>query len=553
MNKTNTVAKVFTGETLTLGLQASHLATLSAGKELALLVAGESSRTGLKSLMIGIEAALPQASSGVTFALERRISRENVSLALQLEKLALWIREHLNRLVEIRTLVIPNLECYDDISLKMLARVIPFVGKRWILQCSSSVDADKARLIQRFSASVKHLIAVAPSAYKAQLNPLDHIASPLDFLRRELVLTNYSACLTLGRKLLSSPGTSATDRAEILKISALALLNRGLTEDALELLRQSEEVAPKLTRKAHIACLTSLLSQKRMYNTTSTLQHIERGLQYVDEDASRGDDPEEVSLERAWLLNSLALTHAIQYRKRGDVSAANQALRSVQKAFDLSRPLKSPSAMYLRFNLAANSVFMLEMLGLYARALETLEQSFSHTLSSGNFDDSDGAEAFHYRRAVLIAKARDKGEAVSILKKLVPAYMDKKAWFLAERVLRAMTFFSVELGRFEEARAFAEEGLGICESSRSVAGAAAHTQNLFKIRQIMLNGGDQSEKSVEFVDPGETTSSRASSIPKAPPKLPAYIPELDLEETPKVDLNNFLVGNVGGLDSCGHQ
>jgi hypothetical protein len=274
------------------------------------------------------------------------------------------------------------------------------------------------------------------------------------------------------------------------------------------------------------------------------MQHVRRGFGYVQQAEAENSGLEDTSLERAWLLNSAALNEAVGFRRMKSNECVARAMSYLKQAFSLAKPLRSPSANYLRFNLAANTVFLLEMVGQPHRALEALEGSFSQTILPDG-EDGRGTEAFLYRRGVLLAKTGDTSSALSILESLIPRYETKNAWFLSEQVCRALTALAAQSGDLERASAYASQGFEICSRERSKRGQEVHYKNLMAIYDRQGSFVDQlffESKYPHFAD----VDISSWVIPKATPKLPAYIPEVDLEEIPKIDLNNYLVGNSDG-------
>lgn len=526
-----------------------HVASLSAIKPVLSELAAHHDapmREALKTLLNSLNNSLPAPTSGVAFALERRISRENISLAIESEKLACWMRDALLRLPHVEEIVIPHLERFDDLSIKLLARVVPFVPKTWKLFCDRQTNADKMTLLSRFSDAVDVPLITDKITDLYSSRPAYDSCPSMAHLAQELVLTNYSACLRWGSELLNSPSLAPETSAEVQKILALATLNRGMKDEALSRLSSAEHEAPSLTRKAHMACLQSLVVQKRLYDSQLAMKHVKNGFNHLALAVSEGVSADEIGLERAWLLNSAALNDAVDFRRAKNPDSLVRAMSYLKEAFTLAKSLKSAPANYLRFNLAANTVFLLEMLGQPGRALEALEGSFSSTIIDDENEDGRGAEAFMYRRAVLLAKTGETKKAISILNNLVPLYEAKKAWFLSEQVCRAVTAIAAQSGDLEVASTSATTGLEICTRERSKCGQEIHYKNLLKLYQLQGRSADKRLLRDAYPYYQEREAILQWNIPKATPKLPAYIPELDLEEIPKIDLNNYLVGNSDG-------
>jgi len=454
------------------------------------------------------------------------------------------MRDALTEMRHVGTIVVPHLDRFDDLSIKLLARVVPFVQKRWMLFADKRAEIDKTTLLNRFSQAVDvPVVTDKINDLHSGLFPTDSAPS-LAHLAQELVLTNYSACVRWGHTLLGDRSLDAYQAAEVKKILALATLNRGMKDASLSFLSAAEEQTPSLTRKAHMACLQSLVVQKRIYDPELAMQHVRRGFGYLQQAEAGNSNLADTGLERAWLLNSAALNEAVNFRRLNSSECIARAMSYLKEAFSLAKPLRSTSANYLRFNLAANTVFLLEMVGQPRRALEALEGSFSQTILP-DAEDGRGTEAFLYRRGVLVAKTGDMSSAISILESLVPRYEEKNAWFLSEQVCRALTALAAQSGDLERASTYAIQGFEICTRERSKCGQEVHYKNLIALYAQQGRFADKLffESKCQILADGDSSS---WVIPKATPKLPAYIPEVDLEETPKIDLNNYLVGNSDG-------
>ena len=527
----------------------SHMTTLSSGFEICRKLGALIGCNTVDALNGSVLASLPRSVSGVTYALERRISRENIGLAQQIEKLATWIRQTLEKLPPKMKFLVYDFDTFDDVSVKLLARVIPFSTQPWEFMCSATrLSPERKKLLERFEIASGAFISRYGIAISS--DSLSNTSDRLTLLElgRELVLTNYGACFALGAQQSVSEKPEA--QSEMLRIHGIAAINRGMYQDSLDALSAAEVLAPSRFRKAHLACLQSLVAQKRLYEPAIATAHVLRGLVYLDGSAE-DHDREHYSLEYAWLLNSQALCAAIQFRKTGDVGSWKEAMRLVQEAFTRSRGFGSPGHMYLRFNLAANTVFLFEMRGAFEKALSVLEQSFAQALSSSSTVEQKAPESFCYRRAILLSKMGRVDEALEILEAIVPELNRQNLWFLAERVIYACTSIAERARHIPRAIESAGKGLEICIQARSALGVKRHNDDLNALT------GKLSFSAVG-IGPGDLPVSTDLSIPGTvprrsppPPKLPSYIPEIDLEEVPQIDLNQYLARNTStGATLC---
>jgi tetratricopeptide (TPR) repeat protein len=472
----------------------------------------------LERLIADIVGAFPKQHSGVTYALERRVSRENIMLARNIERLAKFTLALLKRYDETAVFVVPDASNADDITLKFLARVIPFSVQRWDLYSAATIPQERQKLYDRLGVTTDcpvRLLNTQPS--KDSFN--DEVNLNLGSLQQQLVLTNYGTCLNMVSFFQENRTISDSERSEGFRILGIAALNRGLFDQSLKYFSEAERLSRDRFKKAHIACLQSLVCQKRLYDPLATKRHITRGLTYLTGKKLTPVDQERRHLEHAWLLNSDALSSALTYRKTKSASCWTRAMSLVQEAFALACKEDSHASSYLRYNLAANSIFLLEMRGDFKSALLMLDQCFASMSSAAESEDSM-PESFVYRRAILVAKSGEPEEALHMLDTLVPNYLSKNAWFLAERVLRASAKIASQLGRHSAALDYASLGIQICTREKSGSGEAFH--------RTLLDSISTATKSAE------------KALVGISPKLPSYIPEIDLEEVPKIDLNQYL-------------
>ena len=123
-----------------------------------------------------------------------------------------------------------------------------------------------------------------------------------------LVLQNYTGCMDM----LSN---SNLDEVEHARLSALIAINTGYYEQALAKLTIA---VPKASpaKAAHLCYICGLIKSKRYYDIEASNAFHERGLKILRTAPVNADG--DLELERAWLLNGLALNKAFSSRQASD-------------------------------------------------------------------------------------------------------------------------------------------------------------------------------------------------------------------------------------------
>jgi hypothetical protein len=226
-----------------------------------------------------------------------------------------------------------------------------------------------------------------------------------------LVIQNYDACFLWGEGFLQS-GNDA-EVAEGLRLTALAAVNIGNPEAALRALRLAEQLTVQPGRRAHLSYLQGLIEAKRIYDLSSSTLHYERGLSYLSTDSGGGED---LPLERAWLYNGLALNEAILWRR--DPLAMERHAKAFaleREAFSLVFAGDDPARTYLRFNLLANSAFLLEMQGKFDLAIEVFRKAFDLGSDASSAQRERWLNIMGYRIGMLHYRAGRLDEAYNLI------------------------------------------------------------------------------------------------------------------------------------------
>jgi len=510
-------------------------------------------------------------TDSVAFAIMRRISRESVYTARVIDLSARMMNAILSQIPSCKQVHVDHIDRLDRPTLKVLARAMLLLQPEhkfsWVWHSesdptASGPDGDNDIFLASRNKLLRQLVSI--------LSPmLEHHGNGQPLTRPEaeprkvstydvsaaLVMQNYDACFLWCDRLVRS--NIDTEVAEGLRLMGLAAVNVGKVEEALHALRLAEEMATTPGRRAHLCYLQGLIEAKRSYDLSSSADHYERGLVTLEED---GPEVEDLPLERAWLYNGIALNEALLWR-RNPVATEHyaRAFGLVRDAFGLVRDGGHAARIYLRFNLLANSAFLMEMQGNYDLAIDIFSKTFDFGLDRSLTEKRDGSSALNYRIGTLHYRARRLDEASRLLQDAAQQDTATENWATQERILRALGTIALDRGAFAEAATVFNSGLEICRNSRSAEGTREHGRGL--ITAFLLDGKAQrardvyetlsTEEGLTVIPAGKLTPDHLDKDvrPSPPsPKLPAYIPEVDLEDIPITDINRFL-GNAPSQDS----
>jgi tetratricopeptide (TPR) repeat protein len=528
-------------------------------------------RQDLRKLFGYLDEACPRAvtsavathgkllADSVAFAIMRRISRESFYTARIIDLSARLMNEVLSRVPGCLRVHVDQVDRLDRPSLKALARAMlllePKHGFSWIWHSvsdpvASPSDTDGLLFLSR-GQLLRQLVGILDPTLRrgpaiAPLGSASAEAVSIYDISAALVLQNYDACFLWTDSLLGGADLASS---QSLRLAALAAVNIGRNEDALRLLKRAEEMATSSGWRAHLCYLQGLIEAKRGYDVSKSTTHYERGLAVLESHQGNGED---LPLERGWLLNGLALNEAILWRR--DLAALHHFSRAFtleRDAFALVAEGDDPARTYLRFNLLANSAFLMEIRGNYELAIDIFRNTFGLEMDEAHDRKQRWRSTLGYRIGVLHHRAGQLEEASRCLREAAEQDAATESWATQERILRAIGALELDRGAFAEAAETFGRGLDICLAARSAEGAREHARGLMC---ALLSNGDErragevnealgSEEDLQLVPEGKSRSRLVieDCRPNAPsPKLPAYFPEIDLEGIPSIDLNRFL-------------
>jgi tetratricopeptide (TPR) repeat protein len=511
-------------------------------------------------------------SDAVAFAILRRISRESVYTARVIDLGARLLNRVLTSLRRYTSVHVFHLETLDRPSLKVFARAMLLLepSDRFSWYWHSSIDplrpsvegdgftVSRLNLLRHIVHVCKPTVAQQHASSTMLMPSACETRRTLEDVSAALVVQNYDACFLWAQDLLRSNDDELA--AESLRLLALAAVNTGQFEQALALLNEAEVRTRRFTRRAHYCYLQGLIEAKRRYDSQLSEEHYRRGLAWINgKEREAYSEDDDVPLEHAWLLNGLALNEVIGWRHGSHEKRKEpKTFRLLQEAFSLVRTGDSPARFYLRFNLLANAAFLLEIQGKYTLAAEVLTRAFDQEPEGSQSVRKSFRSAMAYRLGTLSYRSGDHPKALRLLKEATNIETDDGSGATLEHVLRARGIVAMALRDFDEAEMSFSTGLNICLRGRFAEGAREHGRGLV----VTLCEDDrltEAEHIVQqLIDEGIPicTLPRASAkeaqlqLSSPAPKLPAYIPEIDLEDVPAVNLNRFLSG-AAAVDAAG--
>ncbi len=537
----------------------------------------------------GDGAEIRRVAETIVFAITRRISRESHHSAIEIDALARLLLDALCRCPSLQpgvALIISGVEYWDRPSLRVLHRMLRLAtptSKLLIVSTSGTwrTAGEHPGDFQGWVTHARSKFFAALAAHSAfgvyQAGPgtdeppqwslgvagtqysdlLVEVGTALGYQNYERVYLLCDALLRLA--------TDDEQRAQAHRLAGVAHAQTGEIAASEKEIKLALEHSSDPPFRAHLEYLFGLLSTKRLYDLDRALGHYRRGEQILDD---WGVACDEERVERAWLWNGQALVYTLQAKELTE-DADREALyresfRLELKAYELARGMKTPAASYLRHNLLANITFLLEISRRFAEAVEFWSSAFERYLAA---DSQAFATAFDMRLGVLLFKAGRGEEALETLVRAHALCRAENDAFYEERACLALGYAAFHNGAYERALAAFSDGLRITIRLRDEAAYQAHLAGVLwslaagedaEAFQQAVTGVARSGPAVAWLaaliaeikaghDPGTALNRAEVAIPPPSPKMPAYIPSIDLEGAPDRDLNRYLVFGAGPL------
>lgn len=474
--------------------------------------------------------------SGPSLALRRRISRESGPATRAIELGAMLLLEGL-AMGPFTTVHVVRADELDGLSLRLVVRAVLRMTDAheisFVFHSTSDprVGGESTDLAEFARCSILRNAALAGQfsfdvCTAGPLPPRPPTAVSIEQSAVDLVAHNYEAAF------LRTECAVAGDAVEGARIRALAAVNLGNLAVAESMLESALGSSDEPGTRAHLCCLLALIAAKRRDDRGASDSFIDRGLELLDSAPSSADKP----VERAWLLNARALNKALEYQRTGDDRLFKEAHALETEASRIVSTGSSPERTYLRFNILANLAFLWEGRGDPNSAARVFERRFADLPGV----DVVAAATIGYRLAVLYAKAGRLDEAQGILGQL-DWQLPPEEWSAIDHLLRVKERVALQTQELDAAQEAAECGVAIGRSARSFDTVRSHAGVLAETLRL---SGRPDAVAVLAEEMAELGVDLGGPIPIAAlrPKLPAYIPEIDLEDVPMSDTNRRLAG-----------
>jgi tetratricopeptide (TPR) repeat protein len=489
-------------------------------------------------------------SGSIVFAVIRRISRESHHSALLIDRLARLILAAMDSApLRDEPLVLHGFDLWDRPSLRTLCRVqalrrherFPVVCVLGALPApTSGSDSLATRLVNTrasFFRVVEERLHPTREGWAGTWSWNGRLERPARGrgafeLANELSYQNYERVYALASGLLAQEQASADERqTDLWRLVAIADTNVGWIDLALVTLDHAQSLATVPTAPPFLEYLKGLVYAKRLYDLERAEHHFRVGLSLL---TAIPQSPER-RLEQAWLNNGLALTRSLKAkgeRQRRD-ALIREAFDLEMSAYRLVATQRGPAFSYLRHNLLANITFLFEITGQYEAAIRSWRRSFERYLAA---EDPAFDVAYFYRLGLLRLHAGQVEEGLEGLGRALERTRELSDVFYEDRVTYALGWGLLRAGRPEEARRAFEEGAHLAER---LGLPDAEDQHLIGMAATASDANGRGG-----LVAGETGDQlAASAVARPSPKLPAYIPGVDLEGTPAIDINRYLVTN----------
>ncbi|WP_432020715.1 hypothetical protein [Streptomyces sp. 1222.5] len=506
------------------------------------------------------------ASLGTT----RRISRESHTTAGWIDRAARFLTDALPALGDRPVLVLHAFDHWDRISVRILYRTVllaDLAGRpltvRGLLRDGGSLFLEQ--LTRQRAVRVCGELPPAPDAPRA--DPGLTIGAwrsgsptgPLRAIGDAIALQNFERADLLIAAHLAAVGAEdgrADDVADLIRLQAISDAQTGRIDLAVAKLERSLELAERRELRAHLNYLVALLVTKRKDDTDTARTYYLRGLDCIDALAAPGVDAQ---VEKAWILNGLALAAAIDARATEDAQRRDhlfeEAFELEFKAFRMVREMPGDSAFYLRYNLSHNLAFLLQITGRHRQAEDFLRSVSATMLGTGR---PEFFVPHHYAIAVIQSRRGDHAEAAASFAAAIRVAGALRDPFHLEKLLAAAGHTDLRRGDHDGA---ARHYRDAARTARRLCDEVAFAQNLAGLLWALTLGETPWDRHVLTAariwypeaagahDRGVGRDQLAEALTRAgaevaPPssKLPSYLASVDLEGLPGRDLNRFLAG-----------
>lgn len=506
------------------------------------------------------------ASLGTT----RRISRESHTTAGWIDRAARFLVDALPALGTQPVLVLHAFDHWDRISVRILYRTVLIADQQGRGITVQGLLRDGSTLfLERFSLlRAVRVCAELPPAPDAPSGAGGLVVeawrsggsdSPLRAIGDAIALQNFERADLLIAAHLEAVGAEAgraDDVADLTRLQAISEAQTGRVDTAVAKLRQSLALAEKPELRAHLNYLVALLVTKRKDDTETARTYYLRGLECLAALDAPGVDAQ---VEKAWILNGLALAAAIDARATGDTERRDQLFQEAFTlefdAFRMVREMPGDSAFYLRYNLSHNLAFLLQITGRHRQAEDFLRSVSATMLGTGR---PEFFVPHHYAIAVLQLRRGSHEEAAASFGAAVRVAGALRDPFHLEKLLAAAGYTDLRRG---DHTAAARHYRDAARTARRLCDEPAFAQDLAGLLWALTLGGSRwdrhtltaariwypeaagaYDRGVGREELAEALTAAGAEVAPPSSKLPSYLAAVDLEGLPDRDLNRFLAG-----------
>ncbi|BCH59224.1 hypothetical protein RvVAR0630_18480 [Agrobacterium vitis] len=251
-------------------------------------------------------------------------------------------------------------------------------------------------------------------------------------------------------------------------------------------------------------------------------------------------DPAAAALELSWQDNGLALLDSMAARAASPankIRLLDSAMRRELLALRRIARLSGADVEYLKFNLVANCVLLLEIQGKYLEARRHFDEVFGKYIRNTNNDEF--LMSYFYRIGSIAFRSGDISFAREKFMESFAAATNSMLHYSRSRIALALATLEFSVGNTNDAEPWFIECQTMSQRQRDtsllqeIGVLAAFYRNLTDSRDFRIRF--QSLEDAGFFPVGKRT-------PRLPSKLPSYNPLVDMLPLPDVDLNKSLVG-----------
>lgn len=497
------------------------------------------SQSGLLTLGLAnlVEPYLKPSAFVSVQAITQRISRESNEKCAIIEKIAKDVVGLLGS-GDVAVLRIVGAQYLDQASIRLLRR-ISFRAKRAGICLEFSADADLFAMPadDDLAAKIVHAGWIAAFAQSGQsggdlgLAPISRVGYRLDentSVSEAISLQSYDvAVAALHSDVVKDRPKSEAERDRIL---ATILVNCGFLDIALAALIRAGAAAAvhdQVLDHSRIAYTHGLVLAKRLGDLVEAECRFREGLQMLAE--SELNQTADGRLAQAWHENGLALLAALDAKAARDAAMKQRlftrAALHLKRAKEIIAGDEDKAADYLKQNLTANSVMLLEMDKKYDAARRLFTNRFESIARAQHA--AGPSMVYHFRLAGLKARAGDLDGALvdlDVSRQNAVACVAEQA---VGRIDLARADVLSSLGRTDEACTALESAIDDAWEREAFAALAASARVAESLWQASV-----SDRAGALRDRANSALFEAPPVQRVmapfPAKLPSYVPFIDL-------------------------